>query len=149
MRVFSRWFGRKNEAPAPSILRSTSKRTRELIEISDTVRVESGPVRRRAIASHDTLSDGVTARHYKAGRFDAEGKVILLGQEMTYLDYRGDWAYHIYQKRDTMLDGRGAPTTDKAKAVLLPSGEPYTESRYIEVGVERDLDKAIRIAEAL
>ena len=43
----------------------------ELIVIGKTIRVESGPARKTAIATKELLDDKVTAEHYKVGALDA------------------------------------------------------------------------------
>ena len=81
---------------------------REMIEIGTTIRVENGPARKTAIATKELLDDAVTARHYQVGEHDAMGKTIALGEPMTYLDYKGEWVWYIYQLRDdeTAPDGK-------------------------------------------
>jgi len=68
----------------------------KITQISPRVRVEPGPVRRVAVATKELLSDEATARHYLAGAFDAAGKPIEEGKEMTYLDYRGKRVFKVY-----------------------------------------------------
>lgn len=70
---------------------------REMHEIGTTIRVEDGPARRTAVATKELLDDAVTANHYQVGEKDAMGKVIALGEPMTYLDYRGEWVWYIYK----------------------------------------------------
>ena len=69
----------------------------KIINISDTVRVEAGPARCRAVATPELLDDKVTATHYKVGAADALGKPIVANQEMDYLDWKGAPVWHIYQ----------------------------------------------------
>lgn len=79
------------------------------IQVTDTICVDFGKVRKRAIATEELLSDDVTASHYKLvmgkdakgedvpGR-GADGEVIKLGEEMEYLDHRSktlEWV--VYQ----------------------------------------------------
>jgi hypothetical protein len=80
---------------------------RELIKIGITIRVENGPARKTAVATEELLDDAVTASHYKVGEKDAMGKPIVLGAPMTYLDYKGEWVWYVYQLRpdDTHVDG--------------------------------------------
>jgi hypothetical protein len=69
----------------------------EMIEIGTMIRVENGPVRKTAMATAELLDDRVTAEHYKVGLPDAAGKIIVLGETMTYLDYYGPWVWYIYK----------------------------------------------------
>lgn len=71
-----------------------------LIEISDTVRVEDAPPRKRAIATEKLLSDTVTAKHYQVGAPDALGNEIALGKKMDYIDWRcseEERVWNVYQ----------------------------------------------------
>ncbi len=100
-------------------------RKTELIQISESVRVESGPRREKAIATaelapdldakgkikdvleqtHRTLPNGKRlAKHYKLGMRDAWGKIIKEGEEFTFLDYFGDQVWHMYQLEDVPLE---------------------------------------------
>jgi hypothetical protein len=73
-----------------------------LTEIDGAVRVESGPVRKHAIATTDLLSDAVTAAHYKVGGRDALGKPIKIGEPMDYIDWlSSDRAWYVYQNVGT------------------------------------------------
>ena len=87
-------------------------------DISKTVRIDAGPVRRKAIATEELLSDLVTAGHYRAPRpataeeikseaimtkdgkrywIDALCKPIELGEEFTYVDWKSpERAYTVY-----------------------------------------------------
>ncbi len=107
--------------------------TGNITDIDDVYRIEPGPVRKKAVASEELLSDEVTARHYFAGvrkepAYDREGKLrtdpdgkpvyiehvgvdangrqIKLGEEMEYIDWKSkDRTYYVY-KRDEDDDGR-------------------------------------------
>lgn len=123
---------------------------RELIEIGTTVRVENGPARKTAVATAELLDDAVTASHYFArqvrparyeideegnpgalispaetipGGKDAMGKEIILGEPMTYLDYRGEWVWYVYQLKPdkTHIDGER----------WLPAGVETTKERAL------------------
>jgi hypothetical protein len=102
---------------------------RELIEIGTTIRVENGPARKTGIATAELLDDAVTKSHYAVGLKDAMGKVIALGEPMTYLDYFGEWVWYIYQLRpdDTHADGE----------------------RWLPAGVETTKELALKAAELL
>ena len=88
------WFKRK---PVTVPEKRQPRPTRELIQGSPTVRVECGPKRKRTKASKEMLNDRVTAPHYSIGRLDAMGKRIVVGKEMTYLDYMGEWVWYVYK----------------------------------------------------
>jgi hypothetical protein len=91
---------------------------RELIEIGTMVRVENGPARKTAVANEALLDDRMTATHYQVGRPDAMGKIIELGKEITYLDYRGEWVWYIYQRDEQQQ--RWLPAgVEKTKAAAL------------------------------
>jgi hypothetical protein len=94
---------------------------RELIEIGSTIRVENGPARKVAIATEELLNNERTARHYHVGAFDAMGERIVLNKPMTYLDYKGEWVWYVYQY-------------DKI------------EERWLPVGVEKSKEAAMAIA---
>jgi len=113
--------------------------TRELIQVTPTVRVECGPVRRATIATAEALDDRVTARHYQVGKRDALGKPIAIGEPMTYLDYRGPWGWHVYQMQPVQLDAEGRITDDPAQSVAA-------DERYVEVGVEMDRAASLELA---
>lgn len=60
-------------------------------------RIERGPVTKQAIATPELLDNAVTASHYHVGGLDANGKTIVLGEPMTYHDWKGEYAWKIYQ----------------------------------------------------
>jgi hypothetical protein len=60
-----------------------------IIEIDGKVRIEVGPARIKAIATKEILDDKVTAAHYAVGLPDALGKPIKIGEEFTYIDWKG------------------------------------------------------------
>jgi hypothetical protein len=91
---------------------------RELIEIGTTIRIENGPARKDAIATKELLDDTVTKSHYAVGLRDALGKVIVLGESMTYLDYFGDWAWYVY-----VLEAVPIPMLDLLKIAGPPGLE--------------------------
>jgi hypothetical protein len=102
---------------------------RELIEIGSTIRVENGPARKTAVATPELLDDKMTASHYQVGAFDAMGKRIVLGESMTYLDYRGKWVWYIYQLKDDET---------------APEGK-----RWMPAGVEETQEAALAFAHGL
>jgi hypothetical protein len=91
---------------------------REMIQVSDTVRVENGPALREAIATPELLDNSITKAHYQVGAQDAMGKVIALGETMQYLDYFAPFVWYIYQhngERYLELTAR----TNKAEALTF------------------------------
>lgn len=130
---------------------------RELIQVNDSVRVENGPVRVTAVATKELLDNKETAKHYYTGirklsdgrkrrGIDAMGKPIMIGEEMTFLDYRHVWGYYVYQMQDVMLDEKGRITDDEEQAMRNDEDEIIIEHRYIQVGFDYDREKALEIA---
>ena len=72
-----------------------------LIQISDRVRIETGPERKTAIATEELLDNAVTHSLYQVGVFDSAGNTIVLGQEMEYLDHYGPKVFYVYRKDET------------------------------------------------
>lgn len=75
-----------------------------IINLTPTLRIEDGPRRVKATATAELLDDAVTAKHYKEGQPDSQGKPIKLGEEMEYVDYRnrkkpGGMVFNLYQLR--------------------------------------------------
>jgi hypothetical protein len=125
-----------------------------IIQVSPTVRVEPGPPRKTAKATQKLLDDKVTAKHYQVGRRDAMGKFIVLGEEMTYLDWKGDKVWYVYK-----LTATDVPLHPKCAAQLDPlhkSGSLAIEDaravetgfvhRWLPVGVHGDKEQALAIA---
>lgn len=71
-----------------------------LSEIDEKVRIESGPVRKKIVATAENLGEeGVFASHYQIGGVDSMGKVIEEGKEFDYIDWNGDGlAFYVYKK---------------------------------------------------
>lgn len=61
----------------------------DLIEINENVTIARGPRKLLAVATESLLSNEQTADHYQVGRIDAQGKPIVLGEPMHYLDWLG------------------------------------------------------------
>lgn len=60
--------------------------------------IETGPFIKTAVATPELLADDVTATHYAVGKGDQTGKPIVLGEPMTYADWRNpDRAWNVYQ----------------------------------------------------
>jgi hypothetical protein len=96
---------------------------KEMIEIGTTIRVENGPARKTTIATKELLDDVVTKSHYAVGLKDAMGKVIVIGEPMTYLDYFGEWVWYIYQLREDETHSDGVR--------WLPAGIETTKERAL------------------
>jgi hypothetical protein len=137
----------------------------ESIKISETIVIESGPAKKKAIATEELLSDAVTAGHYKAGLrevtmpdgsvvmkpyVDAMNKPIFLGEEMTYLDWLGEWVWYVYQERDVGIDAAGRPVGIDDDGRLIESAESVsTRKRFVVVDVKATRDEAIAFAASL
>jgi len=67
-----------------------------MMKINGTICIEAGPARVTAVATEALLANEVTAEHYQVGRFDALSRPIVLGEEMTYLDWLGDYVHYLY-----------------------------------------------------
>jgi hypothetical protein len=78
----------------------------KLTEIDGRVRIESGPIAKTADATEALLADDATAGHYKVGQRDAVGKVIVLGEKMTYLDYFAEPGFYVYE----LVEVEGGPS---------------------------------------
>lgn len=96
----------------------------DLTCIGDKLRIEQGPRLITAVATEELLHDDATAKHYYAGErpwpgpdgqvvmrvgVDALGKVIQLGQPMTYAAWGGeatdpDLVFKVYQLRSVTPD---------------------------------------------
>lgn len=68
-------------------------------EIPGIVRVEKAKPYRKAVATEALLDDQVTAEHYRVGSADSLGKPIVLGEEMTYVDWHNseDAVWRLYE----------------------------------------------------
>ncbi|WP_299077900.1 hypothetical protein [uncultured Paraglaciecola sp.] len=74
-----------------------------LCSFDEKVRVELGPQLIELPCTEQTLSDEVTAPHYKEGSPDALGRTIVKGEKMTCVDWRSKQApkvWKIYQNVD-------------------------------------------------
>ena len=112
-----------------------------LIEIDNKVRVEAGPVRKRAVATEALLSDDVTSAHYKVGSPDALNKIIELGQPMDYIDWKSPArVFYVYQ-----LD-----EVEKIKMIEGPMKDEIIEQpRWLLKGDYKTQDEAIVAAMTL
>lgn len=102
-----------------------------LITVAERFRIQRGPRRIVAVASEETLSDEVTAKHYYAGvrkvktrdgagrvkmvekvGIDCRGEPIEIGKEFEYVDWRGRnrnpvWTVFEHVKTDEILMNQG------------------------------------------
>ena len=71
----------------------------EPFEIPGIVRVEKAKPYRTAVATKALLQDGRTADHYRVGAPDSLGKPIVIGEEMTYIDWLNpdDFVWRLYE----------------------------------------------------
>lgn len=72
-----------------------------MLEFKGKVRIEEGPAKLTAIATPELLDDAVTLSHYAVGKPDALNKPIVLGEEMTYLDWKSKFVHKVY----VLVDG--------------------------------------------
>ena len=108
----------------------------ELIDVTSTVRVESGCARLKAVATAEMEPDrdengralepnrqsrqvvlkvgAKLATHYKLGLVDALGRPIVDGEEFTYLGYFDAPVWYVYRLEDVPLDD-GLPAKLAAK----------------------------------
>jgi hypothetical protein len=137
----------------------------ESIKISESIVIESGPAKKKAIATEELLSDAVTAGHYKAGMrkitkpdgsvvekpyVDAMNKPIVLGEEMTYLDWLGAWVWYVYQEREVGIDAAGRPVGIDEDGYLVESDKAVsTQKRFVVAAVKQTRDEAIAFATSL
>lgn len=103
------------------------------IQVSPTVRVEAGPCVKTAIATPELLDDEVTLSHYREGAPDKLGKKIVLGEEMTYADWKGEYEWKVYK-----LESREETISDKELSELMVKFEKNkatpAEVKAIETG---------------
>lgn len=105
---------------------SEARPRRELIQVADDVRVENGPRMVHAEATEQLLSNLKTHSDYRVGGRDALGRVIQVGKEIDYLDYRGKWVWYLYQEVDHPVDHLGRFVSE--------GGGDGTRKRYVRVG---------------
>lgn len=118
-----------------------------LIDVSETVRIESGPARKRAKASADLLDNKVTASHYLPPRpatkaeiadpsaltegkqffyRDAMGKPIKLGETMDYIDWLAPDDEHVWTVYQADSDSLIIETDDDGNKIELPRFMPIS-----------------------
>ena len=87
------------------------------------VRVEYGPSLKEGIATTELLHDANTEKHYQVGMRDARGKVIRLGEPMTYLDYKNKWGWYFFRKDPKSGVWREKGCADSREDAVLLAGE--------------------------
>lgn len=118
----------------------------KLIQVNDTIRIESGPARRVAIATKKLIAE--LGGRYQIGDKDSKGEVITLGQPMCYLD-RSTVTWYVYRLVPVGINAK--------REVLFPAGYKYLirgpeiadqipvahEERYLPVAECESLDEAL------
>lgn len=66
-----------------------------LIQVTDKLRVEDGPARKRAMATPELMEK--LKAHYTMGGIDALGKRIIKDQHFDYLDWDGSRVWYAYK----------------------------------------------------
>lgn len=147
-------------------------RNGQILQIGDTVRIEPGPVLKRAEATKELLSNDVTADHYvgprkatqdeiadpnvltigdQVFRVDAEGKPIQLGEEIAYLDWlghhngeEGSTGYYVYAYEPmTPAERKERGLTDDHLASLPADLREEATMIWHEIACEADEAAAI------
>ena len=161
----------------------------ELINVKSTVRVESGRARMKAVATSEMEPDRTEggellapnsqtrrvvlkagaklAAHYKLGFVDAMGKMIVEGEEFTYLGYFDVPVWYVYQfGPSAMMPDGSVITLDDAIDKALPDATSTEDvagavmarikaikkgagDRYVPIDVKPTKDEALAVAEAL
>ena len=73
---------------------------RELIQVSTSIRIENGPLKKTVIAGDGTVGDDFSPKRYKYDKRDVYGKKIVKGEVFTFLDDYNSWGWFVY-KLDT------------------------------------------------
>lgn len=111
-----------------------------VLEFDGKVRIEPGPVKKRAVATAELLSDAVTAEHYFAGTRTIEeggktvekigrdrlGKPIEMGKPIDYFDWKSPVRRFYLYRLVSIAKGKVDPITKKPTAVDL--------TRYMPAG---------------
>jgi hypothetical protein len=122
---------------------------RELIEITESIRIENGPIMKNAIATEELLSDMNTAGRYHVGVKDSLGNEIVLGKEMYYLDDKGDWGWYVYQLKDVGLNESGKVIGIDINGKYVKSSAASYQKRFVVVDIKSTKELAIQFAEKL
>lgn len=121
-------------------------RNGDRIEIGSTIRIESGPALRRLKATEQALDNAKTAEHYQVGLPDALGKVIAPGAMFSFLDYRGEPVFYLFQRREIGPDDpRYQAAPDGTTPPLDEGSTNVTSYTYVfdEIGTFGTEDEAI------
>lgn len=106
----------------------------------DQVRIEQGFKRFTATATEELLDDARTASHYQAGKPDAMGVPIVLGEKHTFIEWGGkdhpaQPCLYVYQRRELTPEEREARKTSFTY-IFEQAGEPFDAD---EAGAEAAL----------
>lgn len=118
--------------PAPKI----TKVNDTLTKVGEKVRIEAGPAKLVAVATVELLSNARTAQHYRVGANDANGRPIVLGQEMAYLAWGGEEsepqaAFYLYQLQPRpIFNTEGKPVIDPKTGAQETVADP---NHWVEV----------------
>lgn len=98
-----------------------------IIELSDSLRAEDGPRRKRGKATPRRMD--YLKSHYRVGGVDSMGKPIRWHKEFDYIDWPGDRIWNLYEHRGGRWRPCGAfETLDKLKSSLeYVDGIPYRQ----------------------
>jgi hypothetical protein len=141
----------------------SATRQGNILQIGDTIRIESGPVLRQAEATTELLANDQTADHYQAPRkatadeiadanvltdegqrlfLDAKGQPIRLGEPMHYLDWlghgqqdEGATGFYVYALEPMTAAERKARHADAPDELI-----------WHEIGCEPSEEAAITVA---
>lgn len=85
-----------------------------IINVGSNYRIEKGPALVSEIASAELLSNDRTADHYIEGQRDATGKVIKIGEPITFLEWGGKSApkkdvYYIFERQEVDASDENSP----------------------------------------
>ena len=121
-------LARGNPPVSAAILAMGVQRINEsLYELADgAYRIELSVITRTATATEELLSNDVTATHYVAGARDATGKLIVIGEQMTYHDWLGkEREWRVYKRH--VDEKTNAVWYDKIDAAANPLDLPNTK----------------------
>jgi len=107
--------------------------SKTLVQINDNIRIESGPLRKKAKATKELLKNSVTAGHYKEGAIDSLNKPIVLGEDMDYIDWKNpERCFNVYKIGEETCKDK-----DEKDVVI---------ERYFPVSVHEDYEEALTAA---
>jgi hypothetical protein len=121
-----------------------------MITLDGKVRVEPGPVLKKASVTDELLDNTVTADHYQIGKLDAKGDPIEPGGEMHYLDWvghgqgaEGSTCFYVYRLEDLTAAELKERGIDKSQAA------PEDQVIWREKGAAASEDEALGLAMSL